>query len=115
MTPDHPDFESLPRKEQARIYLNNNWTQESIADEFDVSLTTVKRWTNPKYEQRQKDTHAAWLKTPKGQEIRRRYRKTEKFKAADARYRNSEKGILANRARGKRRRERERALSSRAE
>lgn len=70
--PDHPDFENLPRKEQARAYKAARWDIEAIAEELDVSETTVKRWLNPTYERRQKEYRLQWEKTPAGRAHRRR-------------------------------------------
>jgi DNA-directed RNA polymerase specialized sigma24 family protein len=51
--PASTDFEALPRREQAFIFRHQNrWTIESIADEFDVSTSTVKRWLSPSLAER---------------------------------------------------------------
>ena len=85
--PDHPDFEKLPRKEQARILHDHyGWTKEALEDEYGVSHTTVKRWLNPEYARRQNEKHVAWMKTPKGQAVKKRYLESEKGKAAHRKY-----------------------------
>jgi DNA-directed RNA polymerase specialized sigma24 family protein len=51
--PASTDFEALPPQEQACIYRHQlRWTIESIADEFDVSTSTVKRWLSPSLAER---------------------------------------------------------------
>jgi DNA-directed RNA polymerase specialized sigma24 family protein len=51
--PASTDFEALPPQGQAFIYRHQlHWTIESIADEFDVSESTVKRWLSPSLAER---------------------------------------------------------------
>jgi transposase len=46
--PASPEFEVLPPQDRAIIYRQIGWTIEAVADELDVSESTVKRWTSPK-------------------------------------------------------------------
>lgn len=47
--PDHPDFEKLPRKEQALILRNDfHWKLKPLCEELDVSRSVLRRWLNPK-------------------------------------------------------------------
>jgi DNA-directed RNA polymerase specialized sigma24 family protein len=51
--PASPEFEALPPQKQAQIYRHQlRWALDSIADEFDVSVSTVQRWLSPSMAER---------------------------------------------------------------
>lgn len=54
MTPDHPDFDVLPKRQKAVIYKSLKWDTVIIAEELNVSVTTALRWTDPAYAERQR-------------------------------------------------------------
>ena len=55
---------------QARTWKENGWDNDAIADELDVSETTVKKWVNDEYRLACVARTAAWRKG-KGKEKRR--------------------------------------------
>jgi hypothetical protein len=89
MTPFDEEFEKLPRKEQAALLINQfGWSREAIEDEYGVTSTTVKRWLNPTYAQRQREYSRQWAAGPGKESEKRRsakYRASAKGKATDSR------------------------------
>jgi len=73
MTPDNPEFENLPHREQVRIYRAHGWTTRALSQEFDITVAKVRRW----------------LMTPE---------KIARHKEQMQVYRRSEKGRASNRA-----------------
>lgn len=61
---------------QAREWRDNKWDIDAIADELDVSETTVKNWLNDDYRKANIARVSAWARGPgkdKRREIKRRY------------------------------------------
>ena len=78
ITPDLPEFTTLPRPEQARIYKALRWTYAAIADELEVSTTTVQNWVRPDIAPRRREKRLAWEKTEAGRAARQRYRERKR-------------------------------------
>ena len=79
-------YDDMTREQKiatARQYKADGWKLEALADEFDVSESTIKKWLNPEYAARCNAKSAEWRRSPKGKALNKRW--WERKKAAKSR------------------------------
>lgn len=83
--PASPDFEALPRNEQAKVYRSLGWTMAALKDEFGVSENTIRIWTIPGEKEKRAASHRAYRATAKGRETRSQWHLTPAGQASHQR------------------------------
>jgi len=77
----YADMTRAQKIEIAREYKVAGWSLDALADEFDVSESTIKKWLCPEYAARCAAKSAEWRRSPKGKAYNKRLREQQKRRA----------------------------------
>lgn len=74
--PASSEFAALPRREQAKVYASLGWDKESLLDEFDVTVETLRRWLSPEVAARVRETNLRYSRSERRKEMQKAWRQS---------------------------------------